>query len=92
MMIFAMLTLMMAGVILLSASLFYLGESLNRRQTAPSVNPEWLVFDDVERSRERDGRDSADAAARGEIEPIGHRPANALPLLGMPDKAYYHIH
>jgi hypothetical protein len=100
MLVFILLTMMMGGVVLLSASLFYLNSShatgsnhLPRMQQRTGG----VVFDDVELPSIHTEEDTGQAARR-EVAQIldftrtSHKSSKQLPLLGMPDKAFYHIH
>jgi hypothetical protein len=94
--------MMMAGVVLLSASLFYLNATpsvggVERRQQARR-NTDCVVYDDVELPQiNPEPEDSAtpEASAANQLlnfTRTAHTSAKQLPLLGMPDKAFYHIH
>lgn len=100
MLVFILLTMMMGGVVLLSASLFYLNSShatcsnhLSRMQQRTGG----VVFDDIELPGIHTEDDKTQAAGR-EVAQIldftrtSHKSSKQLPLLGMPDKAFYHIH
>lgn len=100
MLVFILLTMMMGGVVLLSASLFYLNSSQTSTVQAMNANQQrtgGVIFDDTEIQ----GLAEKSAA---EPNPVKSSPAlleftrtsrttsKQLPLLGMPDKAFYHIH
>lgn len=101
MLVFALLTMMMAGVVLLSASLFYLnttpvGNVERRQQERRSTD--CVVYDDVELPRlDPVSEECATPETSAANQLLGftrtaHTSAKQLPLLGMPDKAFYHIH
>ena len=99
MLVFILLTMMMGGVVLLSASLFYLNSNhltgtaqLSRAQQRTGG----VVFDDVElpsiHAEDRGQAVSRDVAQILDFTRTSHKSSKQLPLLGMPDKAFYHIH
>ena len=97
MLVFILLTMMMGGVVLLSASLFYLNSGqaagiTDQSKSQRSVSG--VVFDDVELPVLAQPRSPADKQAAGLLDftRIAGKRSNQLPLLGMPDKAFYHIH
>jgi hypothetical protein len=100
MLVFILLTMMMGGAILLSASLFYLNSSRATRTHHPKETQQrtnGVVFDDVElpQVRTEDEQNQAETTNVAEILDFtrtSHKSSKQLPLLGMPDKAFYHIH
>ncbi|MBN1378031.1 MAG: hypothetical protein JXA04_02215 [Gammaproteobacteria bacterium] len=99
MLVFILLTMMMGGVVLLSASLFYLNSNhaTCTHRSRIQQRTGGVVFDDVELPSIHAEDDKHQAQTR-EVAQIldftrtSHKSSKQLPLLGMPDKAFYHIH
>lgn len=100
MLMFILLTMMMGGVVLLSASLFYL-KSSNAKCTSQlsetAQQADGARIDEIELSciPSQDGKNQApskDITQILEFTRTSHKSSKQLPLLGMPDKAFYHIH
>jgi hypothetical protein len=104
MLVFVLLTMFMGGVIMLTASLFCLTQIGDSRQDTKlnGYTSARLVYDDTELpslpQQLTDG-----AGAEIESEDVRHsklmeftktsrKSAKQLPLLGLPDKAFYRIH
>ncbi len=100
MLMFILLTMMMGGVVLLSASLFYLNSGNTKctnRLSETAQQADGTKIDEIELSciPSEDGKDqesSKDIAQILEFTRTSHKSSKQLPLLGMPDKAFYHIH
>lgn len=100
MLVFILLTMMMGGVVLLSASLFYLNSShVTHSHHLPGIQERTggVVFDDVElpgihTQDDRNQAVSSDVTQILDFTRTSHKASKQLPLLGMPDKAFYHIH
>lgn len=100
MLVFILLTMMMGGVVLLSASLFYLNSSHMTGATQLSRVQQrtgGVVFDDVELPSIHTEDDKSQATNKDVTQILdftrtSHKSSKQLPLLGMPDKAFYHIH
>ena len=97
MLIFIWLTMMMGGVVLLSASLFYLNDSQPVVQHLGDAQRRvnGVVFDDVELpalnspARKPVSQQASDLL---EFTRTSCKRSNQIPLLGLPDKSFYHIH
>ena len=95
MLVFILLTMMMGGVVLLSASLFYLnsGQTVSVQTAKVQKRVNGVVFDDVELPQLKPTRNSnKQAATLLDFTRTSSKKSDQLPLLGMPDKAFYHIH
>lgn len=98
MLVFVLLTMMMGGAVLLSASLFYLSSNLThqgtRKSRAQCIGD--VVYDDVEFPPLGEPGEKSTGTSYStqllDFTRTAHKSANQLPLLGMPDKAFYHIH
>lgn len=100
MLVFILLTMMMGGVVLLSASLFYLNSGMatgvaHRAERQKRVSG--VVFDDVELPKIGAMHPNRAPVVRQAAELLdftrtSRKKSDQLPLLGMPDKAFYHIH
>lgn len=99
MMVFLLLTMFLGGVIMLSASLFCLNQMsrnhCNPDQTRWGQAPTRLIYDEMElpslsdqpRTGEPDNHN-----ALLEFTKTSRKSSKQLPLLGLPDKAFYRIH
>ena len=96
MLVFILLTMMMGGVVLLSASLFYLnsGQPVGLNTARVHRRVDGVVFDDVELPQFQPTHNSStkQAATLLDFTRTSAKKSNQLPLLGMPDKAFYLIH
>lgn len=95
MLVFILLTMMMGGVVLLSASLFYLNSSQGVGvESKVQKRVQGVVFDDVELPSLKPARaiSSTQGATLLDFTRTSGKKSDQLPLLGMPDKAFYHIH
>jgi hypothetical protein len=100
MLVFILLTMMMGGVVLLSASLFYLNSGnaagvKYRAETHQRVTG--VIFDDVELPQLSTPNPAPNQGNKQTTELLdftrtSRTKSDQLPLLGMPDKAFYHIH
>ena len=102
MLVFMLLTMFMGGAIMLSASLLCLSKAhptQNAGVSADRVND--VVYDDMELPRLRNTKlPSNDAVSANseshdkllEFTCTSGKANKQLPLMGMPDKAFYHIH
>ena len=103
MLVFVLLTMFMGGVIMLTASLFcltQLGDGQQDTNKQHGYTSARLVYDDTELPSIPQ---QAETSANEESEEVRHnklmeftktsrKTAKQLPLLGLPDKAFYRIH
>ena len=104
MLVFVLLTMFMGGVIMLTASLFcltQLGDSQQGTIKQHGYTSARLVYDDTELPSipQQDEASSATEESEEmrhnklmEFTKTSRKSAKQLPLLGLPDKAFYRIH
>ena len=102
MLVFMLLTMFMGGAIMLSASLLCLSKANPTHNSASSANRvNDVVYDDMELPRLRNTKlPSSDAVSASsdshdkllDFTCTAGKANKQLPLMGMPDKAFYHIH
>jgi hypothetical protein len=100
MLVFVLLTMFLGGVIMLSASLFCLNQMSHSRhlQGTKGYTAARLVYDDMELpsfSEKEEWQDETDDVRHSkllEFTKTSRKSAKQLPLLGLPDKAFYRIH
>ncbi len=101
MLVFVLLTMCMGGLIMLSASLFCLhnanANEAMENNMSNSKTAIGLVYDDVELPRldERLWTDEHPESKHNtllDFTKTSKKSNKQLPLLGLPDKAFYHIH
>jgi hypothetical protein len=101
MLVFVLLTMFMGGVIMLTASLFCLtqiGDNQQDTNKQHGYTSARLVYDDTELpslpQQLTEASDSEDVSHNKlmEFTKTSRKSAKQLPLLGLPDKAFYRIH
>lgn len=102
MLVFVLLTMFMGGVIMLTASLFCLTQIGDNRQDTKQhgYTSARLVYDDTELPSLPQLTDESEAVESEEVRhnklmeftKTSRKSAKQLPLLGLPDKAFYRIH
>jgi hypothetical protein len=104
MLVFVLLTMFMGGVIMLTASLFcltQLGDSQQDTIKQHGYTSARLVYDDTElpsipqqaeASSATDESEEVRHSKLMEFTKTSRKSAKQLPLLGLPDKAFYRIH
>ncbi len=100
MLVFILLTMTMGGVVLLSASLFLMnGRNTHHPKPLPNKPSRSVgtTCDEValactQVQNNDDQSAGKEAAQILEFTRTSHKSSKQLPLLGMPDKAFYHIH
>jgi hypothetical protein len=102
MLVFVLLTMFLGGVIMLSASLFCLNQMSHSRhlQGTKGYTSARLVYDDMELPSFSEKEEWQDEATDEEVShsklleftKTSRKSAKQLPLLGLPDKAFYRIH
>ena len=102
MLVFILLTMFMGGLIMLSASLLYLNNTgshlaTNNNSFSLPGSSNKLVYDDVELPAVAGPQPQAQAEPRDDTGLLdftrtSQKSDKQLPLMGIPDKAFYHIH
>ena len=101
MLVFVLLTMFMGGVIMLTASLFCLTQMGGQPDTIKQhgYTSARLVYDDTELPSLPQLTDATEVESEDvrhsklmEFTKTSRKSAKQLPLLGLPDKAFYRIH